>query len=95
MAELSELEVRTLLLQISSVLAALGANGHTKPAAPAVLAEPRLLTLPQVAERLSVPKSYAYELARRGHLPTIRFGKYIRVLASDLEKWVEQREDRS
>jgi excisionase family DNA binding protein len=49
----------------------------------------RLLTIPEVAERLSVPPAYAYELARRGELPTVRVGrKYIRVPLSAFEKWL-------
>ena len=48
-----------------------------------------LLTIPQVAERLSVPPAYAYELARRGELPTVRVGKkYVRVPLASLEKWL-------
>ncbi len=51
--------------------------------------EDRLLTIPEVAERLSVPRAYAYELARRGELPTVRVGKkYVRVPAAALEKWL-------
>src|SRR5215831_13696985 len=39
----------------------------------------QLLTLPQVAERLAVPETYAYELARQHKLPVVRLGKYVRV----------------
>src|SRR5947209_15101615 len=38
----------------------------------------QLLTLPQVAERLAVPETYAYELARQHKLPVVRLGKYVR-----------------
>jgi len=49
----------------------------------------RLLTIPEVAGRLSVPEAYAYELARRGEIPTIRVGKkYVRVPLGALEKWL-------
>jgi len=51
--------------------------------------EDRLLTVPEVALRLSVPRAYAYELARRGELPTVRLGKkYVRVPIAALEKWL-------
>jgi len=53
----------------------------------------RLLTIPQVAELLGVPVSYAYELARR-RLPSIRMGKYVRVRVDDLEAWIGQHRDR-
>ena len=48
-----------------------------------------LLTIPEVARRLSIPPSHAYELARRGELPTVRVGrKYVRVPRASLEKWL-------
>jgi excisionase family DNA binding protein len=50
----------------------------------------QLLTLPQVAERLAVPETYAYELARQNRLPVIRLGKYVRVSAGEFEKWLAQ-----
>lgn len=58
-------------------------NGQGRPEAPE---EDRLLTIASVADRLGVPKSYAYELARRGDLPTVRLGKYVRVPASALQE---------
>jgi excisionase family DNA binding protein len=36
------------------------------------------LTSQQVAERLAVPPSYVYELARRGELRGKKLGKYVR-----------------
>ncbi len=50
----------------------------------------QLLTLPQVAERLAVPETYAYELARQHRLPVVRLGKYVRVPVQEFEKWVAQ-----
>ncbi len=51
--------------------------------------ETRMLTIPEVATRLSVPRAYAYELARRGELPIVRVGKkYIRVPQAAFEKWL-------
>jgi excisionase family DNA binding protein len=47
--------------------------------APSLQEGVRLLTVPQVAERLTIPEGYAYELVRRGVLPVVRLGKYIRV----------------
>ncbi len=65
-------------------------------AAPAAqgLADERLLTLPEVAAVLAVPKSEAYALARRGVLPTVRVGsKYVRMRRADLEAWLRARHD--
>lgn len=50
----------------------------------------QLLTLPQVAGRLAVPETYAYELARQNRLPVIRLGKYVRVPVDALERWLSQ-----
>ncbi len=50
----------------------------------------QLLTLPQVAERLAVPATYAYELARQNRIPIVRLGKYVRVPAEELERWLAQ-----
>jgi excisionase family DNA binding protein len=49
----------------------------------------KLLTLPAAAAQLGVPKSKLYELARRGELPVVKLGKYVRVRTADLEKWID------
>lgn len=54
----------------------------------------RLLTIPQAAQILAVPKGYAYELARRGGIPTVRFGKYVRVRLTDLWEWVARHQEK-
>jgi excisionase family DNA binding protein len=46
-----------------------------------------LLTMPEVAAVLRVPVSYAYELARTGKLPCLRFGRYVRVEPAALRDW--------
>jgi excisionase family DNA binding protein len=47
-----------------------------------------LLTMPQVAKRLSIPEGRAYELARQGQLPVVRVGKYVRVDPTQLAQWI-------
>lgn len=49
----------------------------------------RLLPLPEVAARVSIPVRCCYELARRGILPTLRVGKYVRVPEADLARWID------
>ena len=50
-----------------------------------------LLKIPDVAKRLDVPTAFAYELARRGEIPTVRIGKkYVRVSSAALEKWMAE-----
>lgn len=84
----AELLARCLAVQ-GGLIARLvsGAMGES-PSSPAGEA---LMTMPEVGAALAVPVSYAYELARRGELPTVRFGKYVRVRASDLRAWLARR----
>ena len=56
-------------------------------------AEDRLLTIAEAAGLLSVPQAFAYELARRGEIPTVRIGrKYVRVPLHALQKCLTQKE---
>jgi excisionase family DNA binding protein len=55
---------------------------------PTTLTDTPLLSLPEVAARLGLPKGRAYELARQGRLPTIRIGKYVRVEERELQGWI-------
>jgi excisionase family DNA binding protein len=57
-------------------------RAHTQPG------EHRMLTVDEVAKRLSVSKDYVYELVDRGVLPSIRVGRYVRIPAHALELWI-------
>lgn len=50
----------------------------------------RLLAIPKVAELLAFTQQYVYELIRRGDLPAVRSGKYVRVSASALQAFINQ-----
>ena len=56
------------------------------------LAQPLLLSIPDVATALGLGRSKVYELIAQEGLPIIRFGRSVRVSAASLQKWVEQRE---
>ncbi len=85
-------ELLARLAGLQSLLLSRLLAGGVQTAAPGSQ-EDRLLTIPEVAERLSVPRAYAYELARRGELPTVRVGKkYVRVPVVALEKWLALQE---
>ena len=58
---------------------ALNGNGH-----PAGL----LLTADQAAERWGVPVSWIRDMARRGELPCVHLGHYIRFKFEDLDQFV-------
>ena len=47
-----------------------------------------LLTIEQVAQRLNVPKSNAYELVRQHKLVAVRLGKYVRVAPEALDQYL-------
>jgi excisionase family DNA binding protein len=53
-----------------------------------------LLTVPEAAKLLAFPDSYVRELTRKGELPCVRNGKYVRVAPADLRRWIEQHRDR-
>ena len=62
---------------------------QTIPTLPSEEQEDRLLTIPEVARRLSVPKGFAYELIRRKHLPVIKLSeRNTRVRESDLTRYL-------
>ena len=48
----------------------------------------RLLTAPELAERLAVPKSWILESARSGAMPCVRLGRYVRFDLADVEAWL-------
>lgn len=50
----------------------------------------RLRDADYVAERLGVPKSWAYRAARCGALPSVRCGRYRRFAEGDIERWIEE-----
>jgi len=59
-----------------------------------VAADDRLLTMPEVAERLGVTEHQAREMGRRGELPTIPVGdRFVRVREGALMEWVRRREN--
>ena len=49
--------------------------------------ENMFLTIPEVANRLGIPQSRAYELARQHKLQAVRIGKYVRVPLGKLQEY--------
>ena len=47
-----------------------------------------LLTLEETAALLKVPKSWIYERTRKGAIPHLKLGKYLRFPLADLLLWV-------
>ena len=54
----------------------------------------RFLTIDQLSQLLTLPKSFFYERTRKGSLDPIpgafRFGKHLRFKKEEVEKWIEQ-----
>ncbi len=74
-----DLLVRLASLQALLLVAALAGDHSAEVVAPV-----DYLTADDVAARLQMPKGHVYELIRRGALPSIRLGKYVRVPAAPL-----------
>ncbi len=66
-----------------------GKEGARGPGGPE---EDRLLSVPEAAKLLNFAPSYVYELARRGVLPAVRHGKYVRVRQGALREFMERNE---
>lgn len=50
-----------------------------------------LLTGKEVAELLKISPSGAYSLMRKGEIPSVRFGRSVRVREADLEVYITSR----
>jgi len=52
------------------------------------------LTISELTEMLSLPKSFVYEHTRKGSIDPIpgafRFGKHLRFKREDIDKWIEK-----
>jgi len=50
----------------------------------------QLLKAQQVAKALNVSRNFAYQLMRRGEIPTVRIKGARRVALSDLQQFIEE-----
>jgi excisionase family DNA binding protein len=86
--------VPPLLAQMAAAQCALAARLCAKPAEDANLAlaenGDRLITVDDAAEKLKLTKQYVYGLLKSGDIPSAKFGKYVRIRASDLNAWIEK-----
>jgi predicted DNA-binding transcriptional regulator AlpA len=60
---------------------------------PIVIDPSQILTLAELAERLKVSERWVYEKSRRrcqNPLPTIRIGRYLRFLWTDVSVWMHR-----
>jgi excisionase family DNA binding protein len=50
--------------------------------------ESQMLKAREVAKRLNISRSLAYQLMTIGEIPTVRFNRSVRVRASDLDEFI-------
>ena len=56
---------------------------------------PRLLSLRQVAEQTSIPRTTLYTLVARGEIPVVRIGRSLRVDEQDVLAWIAAHRERT
>jgi len=54
--------------------------------------QPFLLNVSQVAKTLGLSRTMVYTLIATQGLPTVRFGRAVRVSPVSLQRWIEKRE---
>lgn len=54
--------------------------------------QPILITIPEAARRLAICTNKAWQLVRRGELPSVRLGRSVRVSVVSLEQFIAERE---
>lgn len=60
-----------------------------------VPAQPKLMNVTQVARFLSLSRTKVYQLINQENLPTISFGRVLRVSPASLQQWLSEREKKS
>lgn len=67
-----------------------GVNAQTTP-----VEDHRLLLVSEAAERLGLSRTTVYSLIDSGELPTVRFGRAVRVDPTDLAALIERRKTKA
>jgi excisionase family DNA binding protein len=49
-----------------------------------------ILTIPEVSKILKLSRAKVYQMVKRRKIPHIRLGKNVRILESDLMRWIEE-----
>lgn len=84
-----------LVVALCARLATLGGVMAAPPSiGPSRTEGDRLLSMPEVAQRLGITVHQAREMGRRGELPVVRVGeRHVRVSARALNEWIRRREN--
>src|SRR5215470_10908936 len=74
-------EIRRIVREeLKAATNAKNSNGHS----------PSLLSAAEAAKLWDVPKTWISEAARRGELPSVRLGHYVRFQPEDLEEFIKR-----
>jgi excisionase family DNA binding protein len=86
-------ERQALLLAVAAALASCGTPAALRPPPSAAGdGDDRLLSMPEVAAQLGIPRDRAYDLGRQGRLPVVSIGKYRRVRQSAVTAFLKRNE---
>ena len=55
----------------------------------------RLSTAKEISQLLSVPPTWVYAEARKGAIPHVRLGRYVRFDRAEIERWIAERKERA
>ena len=96
LAEIPVSDVPAVLAELAAVQSALAARLLREPAKtePAQPSADGFLTVEKAAERLDFTEQYVYGLVRKGSLPVVRHGKYVRIRESDLNAWIDKHHEK-
>ena len=81
-----------LLLKVAALIIAVTAPTLLATATVNEEGNDRLLTVPEAARRLNLAPSYLYELVRKGQLPALRLGRYVRLRPETLRTFIAAQE---
>jgi excisionase family DNA binding protein len=92
LAQVPPEEIPAMMAQLAAIQSALAVRLHESTnslSESAPTSEPdRAITVEEAADRLTFTAQYVYELIKRGQLPAIRTGKYVRIRECDLSAWM-------
>ncbi len=87
--------VPALMIKLAAVQASLQTRLLTAGPDTRKLEVDNLLDAEEVADWLGVKEDYVRELGRRGEIPTVQIGKYVRFERSAVRDWIGQHRDRA
>jgi len=88
-------QIAPLIVQLASMQSALAARLSESPGK----AEDQpmesqdhnaLITVEEMAKRTAFTEQYCYDLIRRGEIPAVHAGKYVRIRPEDLNSWIDK-----